>query len=92
MQPLLLATLPLAATLLVVASTVVGVTLTLTVPPTCLGLFTPSALGTATAASATAHTEQALISFFILDTSPFIAVELPLAFTSDDGRPGDTGH
>jgi hypothetical protein len=50
----------------VVASTVVGVTLTDTVPPTCLALFTPSALGTATSPTETAHTAQALISFFIV--------------------------
>jgi hypothetical protein len=63
---------------------VVGVTLTLTVPPTCFGLFTATA-GTATSPTATAHTAAAQINFLIF--IPFIAViPSPLKAPHDAGR------
>src|SRR5829696_367235 len=78
LQLLLLATLPLAVMAVVVASTVVGVTATDTVPPTCFALFTPSAFGTATKPTDTAQTAQALISFLMVGTSPFLAFDSSL--------------
>src|SRR5262245_59780470 len=87
-QLLLASTFPVTFTSVVIGSIVVGVADTVTVLTTCFVLFTPSALGAATAATATADTAHAVINFFIANPSPFLAFPSFRASSQSSGEAG----